>query len=68
MTTKKLLKDISNTKIPITDKIQLNNLDWARVVLYKRKLQIENEHATIFDIDQLTDEERDLLFENIIST
>lgn len=48
-------------------KIQLDNLDWAKLVFDSDgDLVIENEHGTQFPIDELSPNEIELFYNNII--
>ena len=49
-----------------SEKIQLDNLDWAKLVFNSdSKLVMENEHGTQFDINDLSEIEREVLYANI---
>lgn len=40
-----------------SDKIELDNLDMAKLVLSKGKVEVENEHGTRFSTSELSKEE-----------
>lgn len=40
-----------------TDKFQLDNLDWCKLVETDEGVMVENEHGTTFDLDELNDVE-----------
>lgn len=49
-----------------SEKIQLDNLDWARLVFDDRgNIVVENEHGTHFDVESLSQDEIDIFYANI---
>ena len=48
-----------------SEKIQLDNLDWARLVFNEEgEVVVENEHGTQFPVDELSEIEMEILHEN----
>ncbi len=41
----------------VSDKVELDNLDMAKLVLSKDKVEVENEHGTRFSTSELSKEE-----------
>ena len=49
-----------------SEKIQLDNLDWARLVFNKEgQVVVENEHGTQFPVEDLSDGEIEIFYANI---
>jgi hypothetical protein len=49
-----------------SEEIQLDNLDWAKLVITRDlKVVVQNEHGTQFDIDELSNMEKFILYDNI---
>jgi len=49
-----------------SENIQLDNLDYAKLVFNKdRQVVIENEHGTQFDIEELSNSEKEVFYSNI---
>ena len=65
MTGKELPNYFKSTLEP--EKIQLDNLDWARLVFSSKtgKVVVRNEHGTEFPVEDLSEEEIKLFYENI---
>lgn len=47
-----------------SDKCQLDNLDWAKLVSEDGNILVENEHSTRFDIEDLSDQELEIFWIN----
>lgn len=64
MTKEELIKKFkSNLQ---SDKIQLDNLDWARLVFDEEgEVVVENEHGTQFPIDDLSQIELEIFMDNV---
>ena len=64
MTPKDLEKHFKSTLE--SDKIQLDNLDWARLVFDDEgELVVQNEHGTNFPLSDLSENEINLFYDNI---
>lgn len=48
-----------------SNKYQLDNLDYARIVKEDGVVQVENEHGSRFDLDELTDEELNMFAQDL---
>ena len=50
-----------------SEKIQLDNLDWARLVFSSKtgEVVVRNEHGTEFPVEDLSEEEIELFYVNI---
>ena len=49
-----------------SEKIQLDNLDWARLVFNEEgEVVVENEHATQFPVSDLSENEIQIFYSNI---
>lgn len=49
-----------------SEKIELDNLDWAKLVFNKEgDLVVENEHGTQFDIEDLSKKEMEVFYAHI---
>ena len=53
----KLKKKFLASKEDESEKIELDNLDWARLVEVKGEVKVENEHGTQFSVSDLSKEE-----------
>ena len=50
-----------------SEKIQLDNLDWARLVFNEdQEVVVENEHGSQFSVDDLSKEELEIFYNNLI--
>lgn len=65
MTKKELIKHFKSTLE--SEKIQLDNLDWAKLVFDEEtgEVVVKNEHGTKFPIEDLSDEEMEIFYANI---
>lgn len=65
MTAKELIKYFKSTLE--SEKIQLDNLDWAKLVFDEKtgEVVVENEHGTQFPVEDLSDEEMEIFYANI---
>ena len=48
-----------------SNQYQLDNLDYARIVKEDGAVQVENEHGSRFDLDELTDEELNMFAQDL---
>jgi hypothetical protein len=53
----KLKKKFLASKEDESEKIELDNLDWARLVEVQGEVKVENEHGTQFSVGDLSKEE-----------
>jgi hypothetical protein len=53
----RLIKLFKASGLVETEKLQIDNLDRAKLVLVDGEVLVENEHGTQFDIDELSNEE-----------
>ena len=64
MTTKQLIKEWKSTLS--TEKIQLDNLDWAKLVFNDEgEVVVENEHGTQFPVSELSKQEIEIFYNNL---
>ena len=65
METKELIKHFKSTLE--SEKIQLDNLDWAKLVFDKEtgEVVVRNEHGTEFPVEDLSEEEIEIFYSNI---
>lgn len=63
----KLVKAFKLSGLTESEKIELDNLDWARLVYNENKeVVVENEHGTQFGVDELSDMELEIFLANIV--
>jgi hypothetical protein len=70
----RLIKTFKKTGLEESEEIELDNLDFAKLVrskdyeqIYGNEIMVENEHGTLFDVEDLSDEEIEI-FETVILT
>ena len=63
----KLVKVFKLSGLLETEKIELDNLDWAKLVYNKEanEVEVENEHGSFFDVGNLSYLEMDIFIANI---
>jgi formylmethanofuran dehydrogenase subunit B len=59
------IKQIKKADVNSTYKFQLDNLDWATLIEENEEILVENEHGTIFGIDELSNEELQIVVYNL---
>lgn len=66
MITSKMLESLFKASCT-SEKIQLDNLDWAKLVFNETgDLVVENEHGTQFSLDELSEKELQIFYNNIV--
>lgn len=65
MTAQELIRHFKSTLE--SEKIQLENLDWAKLVFNEEtgEVVVENEHGTQFPVEDLSEEEIEIFYANI---
>jgi len=65
MEAKELIKHFKSTLQ--SEKIQLDNLDWAKLVFDEEtgEVVVENEHGTQFPVEDLSEEEIEIFYDNL---
>ena len=65
MTAQELIKHFKSTLE--SEKIQLDNLDWAKLVFDEEsgEVVVENEHGTQFPVEDLSEKEIEIFYANI---
>jgi hypothetical protein len=64
----KLVKAFKLTGLTESEKIQLDNLDWAKLVYNEfNEIVVENEHCSQFPVDDLSDMELDIFIINMLA-
>ena len=59
------IKQIKKADVNSVYKFQLDNLDWATLIEENEEILVENEHGTIFGIDELSNEELQIVVYNL---
>lgn len=66
MNAEKLIKKFKRSGLEESEKIELDNLDWARLILNEDGLvMVENEHGTEFPVEDLSKAELQIFYVNI---